>query len=113
MISALGIDSAAFLFRDGFHFLSFKAGSLYGISHGFRLHRKSAAVVRRCRLTFLFVCFLILPPLKKKKKKRKGGKKRQLAVFCFETVFLFDPKSLFSEVVCGYTEKQQFLSDTW
>ena len=65
--------------------------------------------------TYFFVCLFFNPPSleKKKKKKRKGGKKRQLAVFCFETVFLFDPKSLFSEVVCGYTEKQQFLSDTW
>lgn len=56
MLSALGIHSAAFLFRDGFHFLSFRAGSVYGISHGSRLHRKSAAAARRYRLTFC-VCF--------------------------------------------------------
>lgn len=63
--------------------------------------------------TYFFVCLFFNPPSLKKRGWGRIGGKRQLAVFCFETVFLFDPKSLFSEVVCGYTEKQQFLSDTW
>lgn len=86
MISALGIYSEVVLFRDGFHFLSFKAGSIYGISHGFRLHRKSAAVARRCGLTFLFV-FLILPPTptpapeKKKNEREREEEKGSLQHF--------------------------------
>lgn len=108
MLSALGIYSAAFLFRDGFHFLSFRAGSVYGISHGFRLHRKSAAVVvRRYRLTFC-VCFLgSLPGLNPQPPKEGVGSAREieLAAFCFEIVFLFHPKSLLSEVACDYIQK--------
>lgn len=107
MLSALGIYSAAFLFRDGFHFLSFRAGSVYGISHGFRLHRKSAAVARRYRLTFC-ACFPGPPT--------EGGdgqraRASELAAFCFEIVFFFFIQSHCSLKwpVITY-RKQQFFS---